>query len=228
MLKDRARCVAIAVTARHNDAEIPATQRYRKAAGQVARKIDRKFTPALDDNVAAGHELRCDCLRIDRAGTDPLSACEEGRQRRRNITFAVVEAAIVALAAVIGVAEVARRLAVAADTRAPRQERFFRNRRCRQVDDAATEFAGIIDRVAFLDKRRCDHAGRKDIKRYYTPQRLGTGQRRSVEQRQRVPVTQPTHKDETTANDTQARDPGQRTGNITFAGPCNFSSTQHR
>src|SRR3546814_1170518 len=81
-----------------------------------------------------------------------------------------------------------RRLAIPADAARQRHKRFARARLGGQVDDAAAEFAGKIRRIAFLNEGRIDDVGRKDVERDDALQRLGAGQRRAVEQRERIAV----------------------------------------
>src|SRR3546814_15752467 len=83
-------------------------------------------------------------------------ACGGRGKRRRNVARAVVESGPVTGAAIIGIAELVRRLAIPADAARQRHKRFARARRGGQVDDAAAEFAGKIRRIAFLNEGRID------------------------------------------------------------------------
>src|SRR3546814_5449188 len=71
-----------------------------------------------------------------------FAAGERRGKRRRNVARAVVESGPVTVAAIIGIAELVRRLAIPADAARQRHKRFARARLGGQVDDAAAEFAG--------------------------------------------------------------------------------------
>src|SRR3546814_9359371 len=86
----------------------------------------------------------------------------------------------------LGIAELVRRLAVPADAAREGQEGFARGRLGRQVDDAAAEFAGEIDRIAFLHQRRIDDVGGKDVERHDALERFGAWQPRTVAPRERI------------------------------------------
>ena len=137
-----------------------------------------------------------------RSKVPPLTA---SRKRRREVARAVVEAEPVEVAAVIGIAELEGGLAFEADAGADLEEGLARHRRGGEVDHAAAELAGIIDRIALLDERAGDHAGREDVERDDAAQRLGARQRRAVEQRQRIAVAEAADEDEAVADDAKGR-----------------------
>src|SRR3546814_4023546 len=119
------------------------------------------------------------------------SAAGGGRgEQFRNVAGAVIEAGPVGIAAIIGIAELVRRLAVPADAAREGQEGLARACLGRQIDDAAAEFAGEIRRIAFLDERRIDDVRGEDVERDDALQRFGAGQRRAVEQRERITVAE--------------------------------------
>src|SRR3546814_18135635 len=74
----------------------------------------------------------------------------------------------------------------------------------RQIDDAAAEFAGEIRRIAFLDERRIDDVRGEDVERDDALQRFGAGQRRAIEQRERITVAEAADADEADADDAEA------------------------
>src|SRR3546814_6663464 len=90
----------------------------------------------------------------------------------------------------MGIAELVCRLAVPADAARKGEEGLARRRFGRQVDHAAAEFAREIDRIAFLDQRRFDDVGGKDVERDDALQRPGAWQRRTVQQRSEEPTSE--------------------------------------
>src|SRR3546814_10397017 len=111
----------------------------------------------------------------------------------------VIEAVPVGSAAIIGIAELVRRLAVPADAAREGQEGLARACLGRQIDYAAAEFAGEIRRIAFLDERRIDDVRGEDVEREDALQRVGAGPRRAVEQRERIQVAEATDEEEAAA-----------------------------
>ncbi len=97
-----------------------------------------------------------------------------------------------------------------------------------EVDHAAAEFAGIIDRIALLDERRGDHAGRENVERDDAPERLRAGQRQTVEQRERITIAQAAHEDEAVADHGKAGDALQRAGDVAFAGAGDIRAGEDR
>ena len=94
----------------------------------------------------------------------------------------------------------------------------MRHRLGGEVDHAAAEFAGIVHRIALLDQRRGDHAGREQVERDDAAQRLGARQRRAVEQRERIAVAEAADVDEAGADHAEAGDAAERAGDVAFAG----------
>ena len=204
----------------------------RRAAGDPGRPVDRDMVVLLQQRGFGVYQLHLDrfqiVLAVIGALQDWLAAGKSSFQQRRNIAGAVVEPRPVGVAAIIGIAELVRRLAVPADAAAEGQERFARGRFGREVDHAAAEFAGEVRRIAFLDQRRVDHVRREDIERNDALQRLGAGQRRTVEQRERITVAKAADINKAAADDRQTGDALQRPRNIAFAGARDVGRRQDR
>ena len=113
----------------------------RGAAGGRERHVHRQLVVELDETGAGVDELLDELAGVDRARAQALAAREVGGHRRRQVTAAAVAAGPVVLAAVVRVAELARRLGVAADPDADLQERLARHRERGQVDESAAELA---------------------------------------------------------------------------------------
>ncbi len=175
-----------------------------------------------DERAGNGAIVRIADLRGGQAGF------EIAHQHGRDIARAVVEAGPVAAGATIDIAQVAGRLGVRADTSAQLEKAFPGHRIGGQVDDAAAEFAREIDRIALLDQRRGDDIGGEQIERDRPLERFGTGQRRAVEQRQRIAIAKAAHIDEAVADDAEACDAAQRAGDIPFARAGDVRARKHR
>ena len=141
---------------------------------------------------------------------------------------ALVEAQPVGLAAEIGIAEFARRRRVGRDRPADRHEVLVGNRLGGEVDDAAAEFARIVDRIGLLDERGPDDRGREDVERHRAAQRLGARQGRTVEQRRGIAIAEAADIDEAAAHDAEAGDASQRAGDIALARARDVLARQHR
>ena len=200
----------------------------RGASADGGAEVDRQVMHPLQGGAAEAHHLAGDLLAVDRQIVDRAATGEEIGQRRRHIAAAVVEAGPVAARTEIAVAEVAGGLRIAANAGADRQVAFLGHRRGGEVDHAAAEFAGEVGRIALLHQRRCDHVGREDVQRHHAAQRFGAGQRRTVEQRQRIAIAKPAHIDEPAADHAEAGHAAQRAGDVAFTRAGDFGGGQDR
>ena len=71
-------------------------------------------------------------------------------------------------------------------------------------------------------------SGGKQIQRHHALERFGAGQRRAVEQRQRIAITQSAHIDIAVADHAEAGDAAQCASDIAFAGAGDILARQHR
>lgn len=219
----------VAVAKRSDQPRLVAPMSQDLAPVSDPEKLAGKCCQRCTGQNAPGHQLAGNRRRIDRARTDPRAAAKEGLQRRGQVALAIVETGPVAAAAVIGIAKMAGRFGIARHAEADRQERIARNRLGGEIDHAAAEFAGIVRRIAFLHQRRGNSAAGEQIERNHPLERFGAfGQRRPVEQRQRITVAKPTDIDIAAADHAEAGNPAQSASDVAFTGAGDLGARQHR
>ena len=202
------------------------------AARHVAAPVHRDIVVA-EDHVGFGvGQGRGDVLQLAQREIathgQRLTSVLAGLNAGGQTTGAVIIAGPVLASARIYITELAGGGGVGANAAAHREEGFLGHGPGRQVDDAAAEFAGEIDRIAFLHNRRSQYRGREQIERHHAAQRIRRRDRQAVQQRQRVTLTQTTHIDITAANNRQAGDALQGAGDVAFTRTRDVGLAQHR
>ena len=232
LLHAAARTPGVVDAGRTDNADIDVAHEEVGRAAELAGEIDRNIVVALNERGVGIGQARGQVTHLRGgeigAGGDGIARGKGVTQVARQRARAIVEPGEVGRRTEIGIADLAGGDRVAAGAELDLEERVARYRLGGEVDRAAAEFAGIVDRIALLDGGRGDDAGREDVERHRAAQRIGRGQRRSVHQRERIALAQAADEHEAATDDAETGHALQRPGNIAIGGARDIGFAQHR
>ena len=172
-----------------------------QACAYVGAPVYRNVGIALDQSgrgvdKASGNVLQLGLGKI-LSQFDPRSGIERLSQSRGDIARAIVKSGPVAPATIMCISKLSGRFAVHSDTHSKLEIAVIRDCGGGQIDQTSTEFAGIVDGIAFLHGCASEHRRGKNIEGNDALERFGRRKGGAIEQSLRITVAKAAHIDKT-------------------------------